>query len=293
MEHPWTGIDELVAIAETGSFIGAARRLALSPSHVSRAIARMEERVGARLFERTTRQVRLTAAGNAIVERCRHLIDERDDTLRFLRSREEMEGVIRLTCSTALGERFVTPVLLDFLAAYPRISVKMELTNRVVDLVSESFDVAIRTGHPADDRLAARQVAAREIVAAASPAYVERHGVPQHPEDLSAHACLIGTSASWHFRERAKKIVIVPTGRWNCNNGDTVVQAALAGLGICQLPRYYVSAHLQSGALVEVLDDFREEPEPVWAVYPARRVLLPKVRSLLDALEQGLPDLLG
>ncbi len=293
MEQPWTGIDELVAIAETGSFIGASRRLGLSPSHVSRAIARLEDRVGARLLERTTRQVRLTAAGTSIIERCRRLIDEREDTLRFLRSREEMGGTIRLTCATALGERFVTPALLGFLADHPRISVKMELTNRVVDLIGESFDVAIRTGHPADDRLAARQVTAREIVAAAAPAYLERHGTPQHPDDLATHACLIGTSTAWHFRERAQKIVIVPNGRWSCNSGETVAQAALAGLGICQLPRYYVSAHLRSGALVEVLEGFGEDPEPVWAVYPARRALLPRVRSLLDALEQGLPDLLA
>jgi DNA-binding transcriptional LysR family regulator len=279
-----------VAIAETGSFIGAARRLGLSPSHVSRSIARLEERVGARLFERTTRQVRLTPAGSSVVERCRRLIDEREDTLRFLRSREEMEGTIRLTCSTALGERFVTPLLLRFMAEFPRVAVRMELTNRVVDIVGESFDVAIRTGHPADERLAARQVASREIVAVAAPAYVERHGAPHHPDDLAAHACLIGTSTTWHFRDGTHKVVVAPSGRWTCNNGDTVVQAALAGLGIAHLPRYYVSAQLEAGRLTEVLAAFAEEPEPVWAVYPARRALLPKLRALLDVLEQGLPE---
>ncbi|MBC2664061.1 LysR family transcriptional regulator [Novosphingobium flavum] len=292
MDRGWTGIDELVAIAETGSFVGAARRLALSPSHVSRAIAQLEDRVGARLFERTTRQVRLTPAGSSVVERCRRLIDEREDTLRFLRSREEMEGAIRLTCSTALGERFVTALLLRFLAEYPRISVKVELSNRVVDIVGESFDVAIRTGHPADDRLAARQVAARELVAIAAPAYLERHGEPLHPDDLAAHACLVGTSTTWHFRDGAQKIVVAPSGRWTCNSGDTVVQAALAGLGVGHLPRYYVASHLEAGTLVEVLGRYREGPEPIWAVYPARRPLLAKVRALLDLLEQVLPGMM-
>lgn len=284
MANEWDGIDEIVAIADAGSFVGAALKLGVSPSHVSRVVARIETRVGARLFERTTRSVRMTDAGRSIVDRCRRLIEDRDETLQSILIQDEMEGQLRVTCSVALGEQFLEPLLRAFQQQHPKVAVWLELTNRVVDVIGEAFDVAIRTGHPSDDRLAARQIASRSATVAASPSFLERHGMPQHPNDLARYACLIGTSPTWHFLDRGRRMTFVPTGSWRCNHGNSVVQAAIAGRGFCQLPDYYVRKHITAGDLQSVLDDFRDEPEPIWAVVPNSRARVPRVQRLAEFL---------
>jgi len=286
----WEGLEEIVAIADTGSFVGAARRLRVSASQVSRTVQRLEQRLRAELFIRTTRSVQLTEAGRTLVEQSRRIIDERDEALQLVRGQGEMQGELRMTCSTALGERFVAPIMRRFMEAHPRISVRLELTNRLVDLVSEGFDVAIRTGHPTDHRLAARQIASRPVDVCASPAYIERAGVPLALADLDRHECLIGTSVNWHFVDGAQRRSFVPTGRWRCNSGNAVVDAALDGLGICQLPSFYVRDHLAAGRLVVLLEDYRDRPEPVWAVYPQRRYLLPKIQQVIATLEAELDE---
>ncbi len=284
MDRPWEGIEEFVAIADVGSFVGAARKLAVTPSHISRAINRLEQRLGTRLFERTTRSVRLTDTGRALVERCRRLIEERDETLRSALFRDEMEGQLRITCSIALGERFIEPMLRRFQTDYPKVTVWIEFTNRLVDVIGESFDVAIRTGQPGDARLSARQIAARSLTVAASPDYAERKGLPQHPDDLVNFDCLIGTIPTWHFNDGGQRMTIVPEGRWRCNHGNSVVRAAIAGMGLCQLPDYYLREHITKGQLQPVLDSYRDEPEPIWAVFPSNRSRIPRVRHVIDFL---------
>lgn len=286
----WQGIDEVVAIAETGSFVAAARRLGVSSSHISRAVARLEAAIDTRIFERTTRAVRLTDVGRTLVEQCRRIIDEREEALQMVRAKGEMQGEVRVTCSTALGERFVVPIVRDYLDRHPKISVEVELTNRIVDLISEGYDVGIRTGNTFDTRLAARQIASRSLVTCASPHYLEQHGAPAHPLDLAHHSCLVGTNRTWHYSEKGRGLAFSPVGRWRCNSGTAVAEAAVAGMGICQLPTLFVVGELGTGQLVRVLDDFREAPEPVWAVYPPRRYFVPKVRGLIDRLESGLGD---
>lgn len=292
MNAAWEGIDEIVAIADAGSFVGAARRLAVSPSHISRAVNRMEARIGARLFERTTRSVRLTDTGRTIVERCRRLIEDRDEALRSVLGQHEMEGQLRITSSVALGERFIEPLLREFQEEHGRIAVWIELTNRVVDVIGESFDLAIRTGHPSDDRLAARQIAARSATLAASPEFLARHGVPRHPEELARFECLVGTSPTWHFLDQGRRMTIVPAGRWRCNHGNAVARAAIAGRGICQLPDYYIRHHIAQGRLASILDDYRDEPEPIWAVVPSSRSRIPRVRRLVDFMAANLSSAL-
>ncbi|ARR55684.1 LysR family transcriptional regulator [Rhizorhabdus wittichii DC-6] len=286
----WDGLEEIVAIADTGSFVGAARRLRVSASQISRAVQRLEHRLRAELFIRTTRSVQLTEAGRTLVEQCRRIIDERDEALQLARGQGEMQGEVRLTCSTALGERFVAPIVRRFIETHPRISVRLELTNRLVDLVSEGFDVAIRTGHPTDHRLAARQIASRPAEVCAAPAYLARAGHPRTLADLDRHECLIGTSVNWHFLEDGQRRSFVPSGRWRCNSGNAVVDAALAGMGICQLPSFYVRDQIAAGRLVALLEEYRDRPEPVWAVYPQRRALLPKIQQVIAALEAELDE---
>lgn len=282
----WDGIEEFAAVAATGSFAGAAQRLGLSTSHVSRAVARLEARIDARLFFRTTRKVTLTDSGRSLFEQCRRLIDQLDEAIASASS--EPQGELRLTCSTALGERFVAPIVRRFASDYPRTSVTLELTNRIVDLVSEGFDLAIRTGHLADSRLVATRIASRRLHLCASPAYLDVAGRPQSVDALAEHECLVGTSTTWHFKAEGAERTFRPKGRWRCNSGTAVVDAALAGMGLCQLPEFYVAPHVAAGALETVLEHCRADDEPIWAVYPQRRHLLPHVRTLVERLRTEL-----
>lgn len=289
----WDGLDEVVAVAEAGSFVGAARMLGTSTSHVSRAVARLEQRLDSRLFHRTTRRVALTDTGRAFVEQSRRIIEDRDELLALTSGAGEPEGELRLTCSTALGERFVAPIVQRFASAHPRLSVSLDLTNRVVDLIGEGYDIGIRTGRVSDARLVSRQIAARPIETCAAPAYLDTVGSPGRIDDLDAHQCLIGTSATWHFVEDGQPRTYTPRGRWRCNSGVAIVDAALAGMGVCQLPAFYVRQHISAGRLRPVLVACRSAPEPVWIVYPQRRHLLLKVRNLADRLEAELQPALA
>lgn len=284
----WDGIEEFVAVASAGSFAGGAQALGVSTSHVSRAIARLEDRIQAQVFFRTTRKVTLTDTGRVLVEQCRRIIRERDEVLAMASRGEEPQGELRLTCSTALGERFVAPILRRFAQENPRLSVTIDLTNRLVDLVAEGYDLAIRTGHLADSGLVGTRIASRRFRLCASPAYLDRMGRPRGIEDLPRHDCLVGTSATWHFQVDGEEHAFRPKGRWRCNSGEAVVDAALAGMGLCQLPEFYVRPHIAAGRLEAVLDDVRAGGEPIWAVYPQQRHVPPKIRDLVRRLRSEL-----
>lgn len=289
----WEGLDEVIAIADSGSFVAGAALLGLSPSHMSRVIARLEDRLGAKLFHRTTRRVRLTDVGRSFVDQCRRITQERDELFSNASGSAEPQGELRLTCSIALGERFIAPIVRQFATDHPQLSVTLDLTNRLVDLVGEGYDLAIRTGQPVDSRLTSRRIATRSIETCAAPDYLGASGEPDSVEQLKSHDCLIGTSSTWHFLEGDTPRTFMPRGRWRCNSGSAVVEAAIAGMGICQLPSFYVGEAIGSGKLRPILQRYRAEPEPVWATSPQRRNLLPKVRSLVDILERKLPASLG
>ncbi len=280
----WEGLEEVVAIADAGSFVGGAKILSVSTSHISKVVARLEARLSAPLFNRTTRRVHLTEVGRILVEQSRRIIQEREELLSLASGQKEPEGELRITCSTALGERFVAPIVRRFTNDHPRLSVSLDLNNRIVDVVGEGYDVGIRTGQVADTRLVGRQIAKRSLAVCASPGYLEAAGTPAVVGDLDQHQCLVGISATWQFLERGAPRLFKPHGRWTCNSGAAVVDAALAGMGICQLPEFYVRQHLEAGLLRPVLQDYRSEPEPVWAVYPYRRHLVAKVRKFVDLL---------
>lgn len=284
----WEGLEEAVAVADAGSFVGAATLLNVSTSHVSRVIARLEDRLGSMLFHRTTRRVGLTDTGRSFVEHARRLVQERDELLAYAGGDGEPQGELRVTCSIAMGERFIAPILADFADRHPRLAVEMDLTNRMTDIVGEGYDIGIRTGDVADKRLVGTKVAVRQMETVAAPAYLASRGRPQGVDDLGRHECLAGTSANWLFLENGKPRVFVPQGRWRSNSGTVVVSAALAGRGICQLPAFYVRQALAEGRLVRVLDHCRAAPEPIWMVYPQRRHLLPKVRRFAMELEARL-----
>lgn len=285
----WAGIDEFLAVAQARSFVQAARRLRCSTSQVSREIARLEERLGQRLFQRTTRRVALTEAGDRFFHRCHRLQEDRDEALAaMVDDAERLRGHLRLTCAVTYGERFVAPLINQFLLSHPGVSVDMLLTNDVLDLVENGLDLAVRFGRLADSRLVAARLTSRTWRLCASPSYLAREGSLSSIDDLQHHACLRGTSEHWTFSQNGRAISHKVQGRLRCNSGNAVLRAAQEGLGICQLPDFYVREALMHGSLVELLRPWRPPEEGVWAVYPHRRFLPHKVRLLVEHLQGGL-----
>ena len=287
--HRWEGLDEFVAVAETGQFTAAAERLGVSSSHVSRQVARLEERLQTRLLYRNTRKVTLSEAGQTFLQHCRRLQDAREEALRAVSDLSaEPKGLLRMTCAVAYGERFVVPLVNEFMAQFPQLRVEIELSNRQLDLLHESFDLAIRLGRLSDSRLVATRLAPRVMYLCATPEYLARHGTPQGIGELAQHNCLVGSSDQWSFLEDGRETQHRVQGNWRCNSGQAVLDAALRGFGLCQLPDYYVLEHLRSGSLISLLDAHRPPNTGVWALYPQQRHLSPKVRQLVDHLKQGL-----
>lgn len=284
----WDGIDEFIAVATARSFTRGARAIGMSPTHVSRAIKALEQRVQAQLFHRTTRTVSLTDTGQVLFERCERIAQERDEAIALISHQGEPQGELRVTCSTALGERFVAPILRRFAAQHPRLSVTIDLTNRVVDLLAEGYDLAVRTGHASDPRLISTRIASRTLYTCAAPSYLTRAGTPRQVSDLAAHECIIGTSQTWRFREHGREIIHHPAGRFRCNSGHAVIEACVSGMGICQLPDFYIQPFLRHGMVELILDDAQPDDEPVWAVYPQRHHLLPKISRAVEWLQREL-----
>ncbi|AYJ84964.1 LysR family transcriptional regulator (plasmid) [Sphingomonas paeninsulae] len=293
MKQRWDGIDEFVAVAMSGSFAGGAKHLSASTSQISRAVARLESHLNTPLFYRTTRSVSLTDTGRVLFERCREVVDQRNEVLDSVIGGVVPQGELRVTCSTAIGARFVAPIIAQMSLEYPKLSINLELSNRIIDLVGEGYDLAIRTGNLSDSRLIATRIASRRLYLCAAPQYLSRVRAPASVADLAGHNCLIGNAATWYFDAGGVEQTFRPKGRWNSNSGEAVLQAALAGLGICQLPEFYVLPFIADGRLEVLLDKFWPDDEPIWAVYPQRKHLLPKVREMIKRLQRELGPAIG
>lgn len=289
MVGAWDGIEEFVAVAQTGSFTAGAISHRASVTHMSRSVSRLEARLATRLFNRTTRSLSLTETGRIFLERCRRLIEERDEAIGMIAAQVEPRGTLRLTCSYALGEQFIAPLLREFAKCHPKLSVEIDLENDVVDIITSGYDLAVRTGHLEDSRMIATRVAQRELVTVATPAYLSVHGKPVTVAELAKHNCLTGSASRWHFCDGE---VFQPNGRWRCNSGRSVLDACLDDMGICQLPAFYLGSLLTEGTLCEILKDRKPADEPIWAVYPTRRHLSPKVSQFVALLRDRLQAIL-
>ena len=289
----WDGIEEFVAVARTGSFVAGAAALGASRTHMSRAIARLEDRLGARLLHRTTRAVILSPTGRTFLDHCARLVRERDEAVALVRDQGEPRGDLRITCCVALGEHFIAPIARQFAKQHRQLTVYLDVTDRVVDLVAESCDLGIRTGQLPSSNLIAARIASRQSRTCAAPAYLARRGRPEKVTDLDEHDCLISTTLQWHFSENGDEILYRPRPVWSCNNGHAVLEAALDGMGICQLPNFYLNDALQSGKLAPILEEFAPPEEPIWAVYPDKRHLSPKVQRFVSVLKGELPKVLA
>lgn len=286
----WDGIEEFVSVAQHSSFKRAAEALGQSTSHVSRAVMRLEEKLKEPLFFRTTRQVTLTDTGRSLLDHCAQLVRDRDEAFALIGGDTAPQGELRVTCATALGERFVSPIIRRFMMDHPRVNVFLDLSNRQKDLVAEGFDLAIRTGDLEDSRLIRTLITTRRWRVCASRDYVSEYGAPKTISELSDHDCVVGTSDVWSFSQQNEVAEFRPTGRLKCNSGAAVLDAVRAGLGFCQLPDFYVREGIEQGRLIPVLDDVVAAPEAIWAVYPHRRHLLPKVFMLVEQLKAEMPQ---
>lgn len=285
----WLGICEFVAVGQTQSFTKAANKLGISVVNVSRRVKALEQRLGIKLLQRTTRHVALTEAGKLYFDECRQLVDGLAIAeLKVTQMQHTAKGLIKVTAPVTYGERYIAPLINDFLRQYPEVEIDLVLTNQRLDLVENGFDVAIRLGHLKDSNHIAKRLASRQLYVCASPSYLEKYGEPHSLSELSHHQCLVGSVDYWHFMQQGKQRNLKVNGRLKCNSGISLLDAAINGIGLVQLPDYYVKDALQSGSLVEVLANFRDKEEGIWALYAYNRNLPSKVALLLDYLQQSL-----
>lgn len=285
----WEGISEFVYVAEYESFTRAAKELGISIAQVSRQVSALEKRLNIKLFYRTTRKISLTEEGRVFYKHCRGVLDGLDAAEQAISSLQSTpQGKIKLTAPVTYGEQQLLPLINDFIVQYPDIEVTAFLSNQKVDLVEGGYDLAIRIGKLRDSTLMAKKLSHRTNFVCASPSYLDSYGTPQTLAELSNHNCLLGSVDYWHFKEGERERNIRVSGRVRYNSGYSLVDAALKGLGMVQLPDYYVQKYLTSGKLISVLDDFREPEEGIWAVYPQNRHLSTKIQMLLQYLQQHL-----
>ncbi|WP_136066174.1 LysR family transcriptional regulator [Modicisalibacter radicis] len=285
----WDRIEAFVEVVRQGSFSAAARELRVSASHVSRLIGQLESRLDTQLLYRTTRRIGLTDAGRLYYQHCQPLFEgfrEAESALDDFQARPK--GTLSLTCATTFGERYIAPLVNDFQCRHPQLEVHMHFTNRQVDLIDEGFDVAIRMGALKDSSLIARRLCGRREYVVGSRNYFEQTARPHSLAELAAHNCLVGSRDSWLFSVDGQRREVRIGGRWQANSGPALLDAARKGLGLAQLPDYYVLADLRSGELVSVLDQYQFTDTAVWAVYPRHRHLSAKVRQFVDFLAERL-----
>lgn len=285
----WDGINEFVAVVETESFTGAAARLNTSVANISRRVNALEQRLGSKLFVRTTRKVSVTEAGATYYHHCKPLVEGLGlAELAITQLHSSPQGKIKITAPVTFGEQVLAPLMHDFLLDYPQIELDLVLSNQQLDLVQEGFDLAIRLGRLQDSSMMAKKLLDRNVHVCASPSYIEKHGEPHTLSELKRHQCLRGSTKYWRFDDVGTERLIHIDGRLQCNSGFSLMDAALKGLGIVQLPDYYVQPYLESGALIELLPAYRGDKEGIWALYPQNRMLTSKVRTLIDYLSEAL-----
>ena len=285
----WEGISEFVHVAETESFTQASKKMFISTAQVSRQISALEKRLNIKLFYRTTRKVSLTEEGLIFYQHCRGVLDSLDEAERAITNLQIMpQGKIKLTAPVTFGEQKILPLVNNFMNKYQDIEVSAYLSNKQFDLVEEGYDLAIRLGKLSDSTMMAKKLGKRTNYLCASPKYIDKHGIPLSLSELNNHSCLLGTLDYWHFADSGRDKSLRVSGRLRYNSCVSLADAALKGLGIVQLPDYYVQKYLKSGELVSVLDDFRAPDGGIWALYPQNRHLSPKIRLLVDYLAEHI-----
>ena len=288
-------IECFIAVAELGSFVKAADALGVSKAAISRTILELEARLGTRLMQRTTRRLSLTEAGFLYLERCKQIVAALEDADQLLTANNtDPTGLLRINAPQTFGVLHLTKVWPCLLKRYPGIKLDITLSDRIVDIVEEGYDLAIRIARLPNSSLVYRKLASTRILVCASPDYLKKHGAPRHPGDLHQHV-VIGYSYApdkdeWHFDGPDGPVSIKTQARMHANNGDTCVAAALAGIGITRQPTFMVHEHIRSGALVALMPSYNVTELGIYAVYPSRTHLPAKVRATIDFLAHAFEE---
>jgi DNA-binding transcriptional LysR family regulator len=282
-----------VAVVDSGGFASAARKLNQSPPVVTRAVAELEDRLGLRLLTRTTRVVRVTDAGARFAEDCRRILaDIEEAETAATGTHAAPRGTLTITAPVLFGQLHVTPILVSYLQQFPEVEAQCVFVDRMVNVVEEGIDVAVRIGELPDSSLQAIRVGRVRRVLVAAPAYLAAHGTPQRPDDLAAHTTVLAAGVSpvseWRFSDAGKPLMQRLQPRLRTTTNDSALAAALAGLGITRLLSYQVAAQVRSGALRVVLPDFETAPLPVHVVHHEGRRATQKVRAFVELAVQQL-----
>lgn len=276
-------------VAQEESFSVAARKLGISRSAASKAVAKLESSLGAKLLYRSTRHLSLTEVGAAFLEHCNRIVQEAEGAAEIVENlNTRPKGILKVAASVAFGTMHIAPALSEFLTLYPEIYIDMTIIDRPVDLAEDGFDVVIRVYETLPENIVARKIAPAGSRLCATPEYFSKHGIPNRPEDLSSHNCLdyihSGDKGVWRFTGPNGEIAVPVSGRLRINDDDALSQAVLGGLGLALLPTFLIGKDLQSGRLRAVLSEYLPIKRHVYAIYLPTRHLPAKVRAFVDFL---------
>jgi DNA-binding transcriptional LysR family regulator len=291
-------ITAFTRVVEAGSFARAADRLGISVSAVSRHVADLEAHLAVRLLNRTTRRLSLTESGRAFHERSVQLLADLEEAEEAVGAGAHVpRGTLRITCGTTFGTHYVAEAVAAYAARHPQVRFDLDLSDRMVDLVEEGFDLAIRIGTVGSPGLIVSRIGTTSLVCTASPDYLARHGTPRVPEDLAQHRCLPYAYAPdrdvWRFRGPDGEHAVAVSGPARANNGEMLTALSIAGMGVHLEPDIVVAPHVRDGTLVRLLPEYKPASMPIQAVYPSRRHLSAKVRSFIDFIAERFAEAPG
>lgn len=285
-----------VTVAEVGSFTKAAEKLATSNQLVSKYVSQFEEQLGVRLFNRTTRRVHLTQEGEQCLQHAMHILDSvRDMENHFGEIQNAAKGLLQISAPVSFSTLHLAPLMRDFKKQYPEVGVNLELSDRKVDVIEEGFDVALRIGHLKSSSLIAKKIAPVRLVLCAAPSYIEKYGAPTHPEELNSSHFLRYSYMDYSASENPLMKALRASSQNNqsglaANNGEILMAAAIAGEGYILQPTFIVGEELKQGKLKTMLNDFELETMGLYAVYPHRKLLAPKLRAFIDFISTYFGD---
>jgi DNA-binding transcriptional LysR family regulator len=287
-----TSMKVFATVVETGSFAAAADRLDLSRSMASKYVAHLEEHLGTRLLQRTTRKLTLTESGSSYYERCQQILaDIAEAEQGALHLTAAPRGTLKLTIPASFGILHMGPLVADYMKQYPDVKIDILLSDRRVDLIEEGLDLAVRIGAMPESGLIARKLASDRIAICGSPAYLAQHGVPQTPADLSRHNCLLysyaATGDEWRMTGPDGEHAVKVSGTLRATSGEMIKLAALGDIGLMRQPLFLAAADIRAGRLVEVLTEYQTFDLGIYAVYPSRKHLSAKVRTFVDFLAES------
>ncbi|BBB29902.1 LysR family transcriptional regulator [Neptunomonas japonica] len=285
-----------IKVVEAGSFVGASKQLNMPSTTVSRKVQKLEDALGVRLLQRSTRKLHLTDIGQQYFESCQQsLASIEEATTLASESRSMPTGLLRITSPTDFAVNYLQPWINDFLRRYPDVQIELEVTDRYVDLIEERIDIAFRSGDLKDSSLIARRIGPKQSIFCASPDYLEKSGTPILPDDLSQHDCVIMgrglKNQHWRFMTEEGEMSVPVKGRYAADNMQLVVEAAHNGMGVAQVPHPLVLESLIEGKLIQVLADYSPPKQSIYIIYPSHKYLARNVRTFIDhVIESTTPN---